>query len=114
MNLQRYKTRLEQELLLRKQELERYDQTIQQMVYDEKRYSDHLADMALRDQERTLHAAHTERLMTQIQEIEEALRRIAQGTYGICEQCGNPIEEERLDLLPATRLCARCAQDLVT
>lgn len=112
MNLQKYKDRIEQELLIRRQELEEVDQNLQQLTDQEKRYSDHLADMALRDQERALHAAHTERLMKQIKELEEALRRIALGTYGICERCGQRIEEERLDLLPATRLCASCANTL--
>ncbi len=112
MNLQKYKDRIEQELLIRKKELEKHDQTLQELLQDEKRYSDHLADMALRDQERVLLAAHTERVMRQIHELEEALRRISQGTYGLCEHCGQPIEEERLDLLPAARYCANCAQNL--
>jgi RNA polymerase-binding transcription factor DksA len=36
-------------------------------------------------------------------EIEEALRRIEQGTYGVCEMSGNPIERERLKVLPFAR-----------
>lgn len=38
-----------------------------------------------------------------LQEIDAALRRIEQGTYGICEETGNPIPEERLRAVPWTR-----------
>jgi DnaK suppressor protein len=38
-------------------------------------------------------------------QIERALARIAEGTYGICERCGKPINEERLLARPAATLC---------
>jgi RNA polymerase-binding transcription factor DksA len=41
--------------------------------------------------------------------IEAALGRIAHGDYGICVACGNPISEERLDVLPQTPKCRNCA-----
>ncbi len=41
--------------------------------------------------------------------IDAALRRIEAGTYGICANCGDPISEERLDVLPATPMCLVCA-----
>ena len=40
-----------------------------------------------------------------IYEIDEALRRIRQGTYGICEISGQPIEKERLRVIPHARHC---------
>jgi RNA polymerase-binding protein DksA len=42
-------------------------------------------------------------------EIEAALRRLDEGTYGVCEVCGDPIGEGRLDARPATRWCIGCA-----
>jgi len=42
--------------------------------------------------------------------IDNALKRIEEGTYGICEVCGGPIEKERLELLPWTTLCAKCSK----
>jgi len=45
-----------------------------------------------------------------LEAIDEALRRISEGTYGVCSRCGGSIESERLELLPSTTLCARCAQ----
>ena len=48
--------------------------------------------------------------MDELQGIDEALKRIAQDTYGICERCGEPIAEGRLDALPAAVLCIACAE----
>lgn len=55
-----------------------------------------------------------ERLGTQggveIRRIRAALSRLRNGQYGICVTCGEPISEERLDLLPDTPFCRTCAQ----
>lgn len=37
-----------------------------------------------------------------------ALRRVDEGTYGLCEDCGEPIDERRLRALPATPFCTAC------
>jgi DnaK suppressor protein len=42
-------------------------------------------------------------LDTQLSEVNAALDRIAKGTYGICEKCGTPIEEDRLMANPSAR-----------
>lgn len=39
------------------------------------------------------------------EEIEDALKRMNAGTYGICERCGEPIELDRLEAMPTARLC---------
>lgn len=46
----------------------------------------------------------------EIPQIRAALRRITDGSYGICTQCGERIAEGRLDVLPWTPLCRTCAQ----
>jgi DnaK suppressor protein len=48
--------------------------------------------------------------LQEIRMIEAALDRIAHGTYGICAVCGDPIGEERLDVLPQTPMCRDCAR----
>ena len=48
---------------------------------------------------------HLER---QLREVEEAITRARQGTHGICENCGEPILPERLEILPETRRCVKC------
>lgn len=42
-------------------------------------------------------------------ELDAAFQRVADGTYGRCASCGNPIPIERLRLLPAATLCVPCA-----
>ena len=46
--------------------------------------------------------------LSELREIDLALQRIAKGTYGICVECGRPIEPARLDVLPAARQCLGC------
>jgi DnaK suppressor protein len=45
-----------------------------------------------------------------LEEIDEAILRIVQGTYGKCLSCGKPIAIERLRAVPTTRLCIDCAR----
>ena len=42
--------------------------------------------------------------------VERQLSRISQGTYGVCERCGEPIDPDRLAVLPDTNLCIACAR----
>jgi RNA polymerase-binding transcription factor DksA len=44
-----------------------------------------------------------------LREIEAVLKRIEAGKFGICEQCGQPIEDERLRANPTITLCSACA-----
>jgi DnaK suppressor protein len=48
---------------------------------------------------------HARGLLTQ---IDDALRRMDAGTYGVCERCGERIEPDRLDALPYATLCMDC------
>jgi RNA polymerase-binding transcription factor DksA len=47
--------------------------------------------------------------LAEITQIRAALNRITDGSYGICARCGDPIAESRLDTLPWTPFCRRCA-----
>jgi RNA polymerase-binding transcription factor len=44
----------------------------------------------------------------QIRQIDAALSRLDDGTYGICRRCGNPIAPERLEALPFVAYCINC------
>lgn len=41
-------------------------------------------------------------------DIEDAVRRIDDGTFGTCERCGQPIAPARLEAIPETRTCVNC------
>lgn len=43
-------------------------------------------------------------------DVEQALQRVADGTYGRCERCGKPIGEARLEAMPTARRCLDCAR----
>ena len=45
-----------------------------------------------------------------LQAIEEALRRIEKGTYGMCRDCGEAIAPARLNAIPWTRVCITCKE----
>ena len=47
-------------------------------------------------------------LRDQLAEIEHALRKKDQGTYGVCDFCGQPIDPVRLEALPQANLCLNC------
>ena len=46
-----------------------------------------------------------------ILKIRDALEKIEDGTFGICEECGGKISEERLEARPVTTLCIRCKKE---
>jgi DnaK suppressor protein len=52
-----------------------------------------------------------ERETARLIELEAALKRLNQGTYGICTVCGGPIMEARLDAMPETAHCMACQVD---
>jgi DnaK suppressor protein len=48
-------------------------------------------------------------LHDQLDDVEAALQKMDDGTYGRCETCGNEIQEARLEAIPAARQCITCA-----
>ena len=65
----------------------------------------HLADTATATFDRELEEGLEEGAQQTLDEINAALQRIEDGTYGTCEMCGKPIGAERLEAIPWTRLC---------
>jgi|TARA_B100000315_G_scaffold14626_1_gene13354 RNA polymerase-binding protein DksA len=62
-----------------------------------------------RENEETMLALQEE-MNVQLPRIERALARLAAGTYGECESCGEDIDPMRLEALPATTMCVECAR----
>ena len=59
--------------------------------------------------ERLTQVAAHEQLLWQAEEVERALAKLDEGTYGICDSCGAPIPEGRLEIHPWAVLCVPCA-----
>lgn len=71
----------------------------------ENQYDNHMGDLGTttfsREQDLSLEL-NTRDLIAR---VDEALKRIDEGTYGFCRVCGRPIESERLEALPYTDIC---------
>jgi RNA polymerase-binding protein DksA len=65
----------------------------------------HLGDVATATFDREMASTLEENSSHVLAEINEALARIENGTYGLCGRCGKPIGEERLEALPWATLC---------
>lgn len=66
---------------------------------------DHIADAATETFQRELDDGLEENADHLLAEVESALLRIEEGTYGLCAACGRPIGEERLEAVPYATLC---------
>ena len=68
----------------------------------------HLADHATEMVDREVDQSLEENAEQIGYEIDRALAKIDAGTYGLCEQCGQPIVRARLEALPYAALCVAC------
>jgi DnaK suppressor protein len=73
-------------------------------------YSMHMADVGSDSFERELALGLVSNEQQVLYRINEALRRIDEGTYGKCEVCGQPIKESRLKALPFATMCISCKE----
>ncbi len=81
--------------------------------------SDHLKhdigdfyDHASNDRDRELALMLADREREKLTYVDDAVKRIELGTYGICESCDEVIDKERLIAMPFTKLCLSCQEDL--
>ena len=99
--------RLRQELT----EMEEHQvKTEEKPVADASGYEDDLVDVATETFEREKGLALESGVQGLLEMVEEALRKIREGTYGICEGCGQQIDANRLRAIPYARLCIRCKE----
>ncbi len=73
-------------------------------------YAYHMADVAsdAYDREFSLGLAANER--QSLYELEDAIKKIEEGTFGICEECKSLISKTRLKVVPFARLCVKCQE----
>jgi DnaK suppressor protein len=65
-------------------------------------------DLSVQDLNKEIALRLGERSSQVVADIDQALLRIKEGTYGICARCGKPIDERRLEALPTARYDAAC------
>lgn len=66
---------------------------------------DNFADSGQVAAEQGENQALAAQLRTELEEVERALQKLDDGTYGVCETCGEPIAPARLEAMPAARYC---------
>jgi len=81
------------------------DQTETESVGELSAVDQHPTDLGTETFEREKDVSILEQLEVELADVEHALRRLDEGTYGVCEACGKPIGDARLDAMPAARLC---------
>jgi RNA polymerase-binding transcription factor DksA len=70
-------------------------------------HDQHQADLGTETFEREKDFSLLEQLEAELDELDRALRKLDEGTYGICEACGEAIPPERLEALPGARFCVK-------
>src|SRR5208282_2369603 len=68
-------------------------------------------DLASEERDREINFILSDRERVKLKQIDDALERLDEGTYGVCESCGLEIAEERLEAMPFSRLCRDCQQE---
>jgi DnaK suppressor protein len=65
-------------------------------------------DIASSERDRELMYMLGDRERKKVREIDGALLKIKEGTYGVCDECGEPISKKRLKIIPYSNLCINC------
>jgi len=73
-------------------------------------YDNHPADLGTEMFMMTMQAALENHERYRITEIDRALEKIDDGTYGSCQLCGTDVPEERLEIMPEANICMECAK----
>ena len=72
-------------------------------------YDSNFADSSQVTAERGEVEALAGKLRETLEEVERAIEKLGDGSYGACEDCGRPIDPVRLEAKPAARYCIECA-----
>lgn len=91
-------------------EIARAESGIAERIGDAGDAGDDPADDAAKTYEREQELAQTHNARELLAQNERALARIASGTYGVCESCGEAVGKARLQAFPRAALCVRCKQ----
>jgi DnaK suppressor protein len=86
------------------------EKTMNQLSQEGTSFPDPL-DRALTESSRSIELRTRDRERKLLQKIIKAMKKIEDGSYGICEECGEEISEERLRVRPEATLCIKCKEE---
>ncbi|MEW6410068.1 MAG: TraR/DksA family transcriptional regulator [Nitrospirota bacterium] len=69
-------------------------------------------DSATSETQNMIDDAFDRKTLLTIRDIDTALRKIDDGSYGLCEECGEEIPPKRLEVFPTATLCIRCKEEM--
>ena len=90
--------------------MEGAEKTIHDMTDNTENYPDP-TDRATAESDRSFELRIRDRERKLLAKIKSAIDRIDEGTYGVCEDCGDDISEKRLEARPVTTLCIDCKSE---
>ncbi len=111
---------------LRREKIEKYRKQLQsrrdalaedlhlatlQLIQDESVYTDSM-DQAAAETDKTFALRMKNRERDALFQIDKAIRRLGDGSFGKCQRCAEPISEARIDAFPFTTLCIDCKVEL--
>jgi len=99
-------------LVMRKELLQDVSESMKSESDNSKHEIGDFYDQASNDRDRELALMLADREREKLTYVDDALKRIELGTYGICESCEEIIDKERLIAMPFTKLCLSCQEDL--
>jgi len=100
--------RARQELTQEQSKLRQQLARLEAAEYESIGYGNHIADDGTEAFEQAVGVALQRKIETTLEQVERALNKLGDGTYGLCEACGARIDRARLEALPHARHCLAC------
>ena len=107
LDLEAYKSQLQN---LRSEFTHRVEALEKDIHHTEEPVEKDFAEQATQSENDDVMNALDDEAKTALIQIDNALLRIQNGTFGVCETCGNQINENRLQIIPFANLCITCAE----
>lgn len=107
-DLNTYKSKL---LTLRSELTQRSDAITRDLHHEEEQIEKDFSEQATQMENQDVLMSLNGDAKITVMRIDKALMRMEEGSYGICENCGDKINEQRLDVVPFANLCIKCAED---
>ncbi len=103
-------------LSLREETLKKIEEEVGTKVREDPRFTTlstmDVGDLSQFDLDSDINYSLLQSHLQRLKSIDEALRRLEDGTYGYCEECGRAIDVKRLRVLPFARYCVQCQEKL--